>query len=70
MGYKVALHWPIRTHEVILLSPINSYIVIILHCHHHHNRQYYQMPRITYETVIIRQIERFLIAASLLEPIC
>jgi hypothetical protein len=39
-----------------------------LHCHHDRD-QNHQMPRITYKTVIIRQVEQFLIAASLLELI-
>lgn len=47
----------------------NSYIVVMLHRHHHRNRQHRQTSRITYKTIIIRQIEQFLIAASLFELI-
>jgi hypothetical protein len=55
-----------------LSAPFTPYIVVNVmacHRHHHQNRQYHQMPRITYKTIIVRQIEQFLIAASLFELI-
>ena len=41
----------------------------MLHRHDQQNHQYHQMPRITYNTIIIHRLERFLIAASPFELI-